>query len=143
MKKSQTLPQTPESDYEGTQRQSIVIPSKHITIANSFEKKEHSWYNYNCIIELARNPFLSLKIYTILLLEKIQAKIYFFCRTFNNNRFVHLHILFNCFSSLSLFILVNSCRFITSHVPTDLTIQVQDVTFNVHKVTTKQDKHTQ
>ncbi|XP_016647337.1 PREDICTED: BTB/POZ domain-containing protein DOT3 [Prunus mume] len=66
MKKSQTLPQTPESDYEGTQRQSIVIPSKHITIANSFEKKEHSW-------------------------------------------------------------------FITSHVPTDLTIQVQDVTFNVHK----------
>ncbi|CAL8164071.1 unnamed protein product [Prunus armeniaca] len=66
MKKSQTLPQTPESDYEGTQRQSVVIPSKHITIANSFEKKEHSW-------------------------------------------------------------------FITSHVPTDLTIQVQDVTFNVHK----------
>ncbi|XP_021826254.1 BTB/POZ domain-containing protein DOT3 isoform X1 [Prunus avium] len=66
MKKSLTPPQTPECDYKGTHGQSIVIPSKHITIANSFEKKEHSW-------------------------------------------------------------------FITSHVPTDLTIEVQDVTFNVHK----------
>lgn len=71
MKKSLTPPQTPECDYEGTHGQSIVIPSKHITIANSFEKKEHSWYNYNCIIELTRNPVLSLKIYTILLLEKV------------------------------------------------------------------------
>lgn len=50
-----------------------------------------------------------------------------------------LHFLFNCFSSLSLSPLVGSCRFITSHVPTDLTIQVQEITFNVHKVTTEQD----
>lgn len=45
----------------------------------------------------------------------------------------------DCFSSLSLFPLVGSCRFITSHVPTDLTIQVQEITFNVHKVTTEHD----
>ncbi|XP_050129266.1 BTB/POZ domain-containing protein DOT3-like isoform X1 [Malus sylvestris] len=64
-------PQIPEAeaDYEGSdelQDQRIVVPTKHITIAGSFEKKQHSW-------------------------------------------------------------------FINSHVPTDLTIQVQGITFDVHK----------
>ncbi|CAN6542215.1 unnamed protein product [Malus baccata var. baccata] len=64
-------PQIPEAeaDYEGSdelQDQRIVVPTKHITIAGRFEKKQHSW-------------------------------------------------------------------FINSHVPTDLTIQVQGITFDVHK----------
>ncbi|KAL5753534.1 hypothetical protein ACOSP7_021754 [Xanthoceras sorbifolium] len=60
---------SPGSDSDGTDpayEQSIVIPNRLITIADSFEKKEHSW-------------------------------------------------------------------FVTSQIPTDLLIQVQDVTFNVHK----------
>ncbi|XP_059594467.1 BTB/POZ domain-containing protein DOT3 isoform X2 [Vitis vinifera] len=71
MKKSLTLgrPLSPgsESDYnDQVHDQSIVVPSKLVTIADSFEKKEHSW-------------------------------------------------------------------FVTSQVPTDLTIQVQDITFYAHK----------
>ncbi|XP_059624278.1 BTB/POZ domain-containing protein DOT3 [Cornus florida] len=61
--------QSPESDFDGTnsvQNQSIAIPAKFIAIADSFEKKEHSW-------------------------------------------------------------------FATSQIPTDLSILVQDITFNVHK----------
>ncbi|KAL9461967.1 hypothetical protein AB3S75_000035 [Citrus x aurantiifolia] len=61
--------QSSGSDSEGSGQaceQSIVIPNRFITIADSFEKKEHSW-------------------------------------------------------------------FVTSQIPTDLSIQVQDVTFTVHK----------
>ncbi|KAM5577248.1 BTB/POZ domain-containing protein DOT3 [Rosa sericea] len=69
MKKSLTTTQNPGSHYNHSdqlQDQSIVIPAKLINLADSFEKKEHSW-------------------------------------------------------------------FITSHVPTDLTIRVQEITFSVHK----------
>ncbi|XP_050388156.1 BTB/POZ domain-containing protein DOT3 [Argentina anserina] len=68
MKKSPTT-QNPGSHYNRSdqlQDKSIVIPATLINLAETFEKKEHSW-------------------------------------------------------------------FITSHVPTDLTIQVQEITFNVHK----------
>ncbi|KAM1181828.1 hypothetical protein ACFX2I_000341 [Malus domestica] len=64
MNKSLNPPQIPEVDHEGTKR--VLVPSKHITLAATFEQKQHSW-------------------------------------------------------------------FIDSHVPTDLTIQVEGVAFNVHK----------
>ncbi|XP_028962428.1 BTB/POZ domain-containing protein DOT3-like isoform X2 [Malus domestica] len=64
MNKSLNPPQIPEADHEGTKR--VLVPSKHITLAATFEQKQHSW-------------------------------------------------------------------FIDSHVPTDLTIQVEGVAFNVHK----------
>ena len=43
-----------------------------------------------------------------------------------------------CSSSFLSFFWASSCRFATPQIPTDLAIQVQEVIFNVHKVTYKQ-----
>lgn len=36
---------------------------------------------------------------------------------------------------------MGSCRFVTTQIPTDLSIQVQDINFTVHKVSYHEEKN--